>query len=146
VALGESEDVLERSLGEEFPRASRTRDDAVLAPMAAALLARTKGREPATELPLDVRATAFQRQVWEALRRIPAGATRSYAQVAASIGKPTAARAVGRACASNPVAIAIPCHRVVRGNGQLGGYRWGIERKRQLLAVESADRAADSSC
>jgi AraC family transcriptional regulator of adaptative response/methylated-DNA-[protein]-cysteine methyltransferase len=141
VALGESIDELERSLSDEFPGASRTRDDTVLAPMAAALRARTEGREPAMELPLDVRATAFQRQVWEALRRIPAGATRSYSEIAASIGRPGAARAVGGACASNPVAIAIPCHRVVRGNGELGGYRWGIERKRRLLAVESAERA-----
>jgi AraC family transcriptional regulator, regulatory protein of adaptative response / methylated-DNA-[protein]-cysteine methyltransferase len=137
VTLGESPDALERSLGQEFPSASRTRDDDVLAPMAAALLARTEGRAPAAELPLDIRATAFQRQVWETLKRIPVGTTRSYSQVAASIGRPGAARAVARACASNPVAIAIPCHRVVRGDGELGGYRWGIERKRRLLEIES---------
>jgi AraC family transcriptional regulator of adaptative response/methylated-DNA-[protein]-cysteine methyltransferase len=87
-------------------------------------------------LPLDVRATAFQRRVWEALRRVPYGSTRSYAQVARAIGHPTATRAVARACAMNPAALVIPCHRVVRADGGLGGYRWGIERKRALLERE----------
>jgi AraC family transcriptional regulator of adaptative response/methylated-DNA-[protein]-cysteine methyltransferase len=92
--------------------------------------------ERALDLPLDVRATAFQRRVWEALRRIPYGSTRSYAQVARAIGHPTATRAVARACATNPAALVIPCHRVVRADGGLGGYRWGIERKRALLERE----------
>src|SRR5437899_2505138 len=87
-------------------------------------------------LPLDIRATAFQRRVWEALQRIPRGETRSYSAIAKKIGMPKATRAVARACASNPVAVAIPCHRVVRQDGELGGYRWGIERKEQLLALE----------
>jgi len=89
-------------------------------------------------LPLDIRATAFQRRVWTALQRIPFGETRSYSEVAKAIGKPTAARAVARACATNPVAVAIPCHRVVRESGEMGGYRWGMERKEALLEMESA--------
>ena len=87
-------------------------------------------------LPLDLKATAFQRKVWQALQEIPRGQTRSYQQIARAIGQPTATRAVARACAGNPVAVAIPCHRVVRGNGQLAGYRWGLERKQRLLALE----------
>jgi AraC family transcriptional regulator, regulatory protein of adaptative response / methylated-DNA-[protein]-cysteine methyltransferase len=136
VALGDSASTLEQRLEAEFPAASRTRDDARLAPWVGALLARIDGR-PADELPLDIRATAFQRHVWQMLERIPRGTTRSYSEIAAAIGRPGAARAVARACASNPVAIAIPCHRVVRGDGELGGYRWGVERKRRLLQNES---------
>jgi AraC family transcriptional regulator of adaptative response/methylated-DNA-[protein]-cysteine methyltransferase len=97
-----------------------------------------EGKTGADELPLDVRATAFQWQVWRALQRIPEGATRSYQAVAEELGRPTAARAVARACASNRVAVLIPCHRVVRGDGALGGYRWGIARKAALLAREGA--------
>jgi O-6-methylguanine DNA methyltransferase len=88
------------------------------------------------DLPLDVQATAFQRRVWEALRRIPFGTTRTYGEIARGLGRPTAARAVARACATNPVSLVIPCHRVVRGDGGMGGYRWGIERKKALLAEE----------
>jgi AraC family transcriptional regulator of adaptative response/methylated-DNA-[protein]-cysteine methyltransferase len=88
-------------------------------------------------LPLDIRATAFQRQVWDALRAIPVGETRSYKEVAEAIGRPTAMRAVARACATNPVAVAIPCHRVIREDGDLGGYRWGMERKVELLEREA---------
>jgi AraC family transcriptional regulator of adaptative response/methylated-DNA-[protein]-cysteine methyltransferase len=87
-------------------------------------------------LPVDVQATAFQRRVWEELQRIPYGATRSYSEVARSIGQPTAMRAVARACATNPVCVLIPCHRVVRENGKLAGYRWGIGRKRELIEAE----------
>ena len=90
------------------------------------------------DLPLDIRGTAFQQRVWQALREIPAGRTASYAEVAARIGQPSAVRAVGRACATNPVAVIVPCHRVVRTNGELSGYRWGVERKRQLLKRERA--------
>ena len=93
--------------------------------------------EAPLDLPLDVRGTAFQRRVWEALRRIPPGATASYADVAAVIGAPKAVRAVAGACAANPVALAIPCHRVVRGDGALSGYRWGVARKRALLEREA---------
>jgi len=140
VILGESAAALEDALAREFPAASRVRDDERIAPMAAALVEQSRGRQPAAELPLDVRSTAFQRQVWDALRRIPLGSTRSYAQVAASIGRPGAARAVARACASNPVALAVPCHRVVRGDGALGGYRWGVDRKRSLLEAEAGTK------
>jgi AraC family transcriptional regulator of adaptative response/methylated-DNA-[protein]-cysteine methyltransferase len=89
------------------------------------------------ELPLDIRGSAFQKRVWSALSRIPAGKTVSYAELATSIGAPTAVRAVAAACAANPLAVAIPCHRVVRSDGALAGYRWGLERKRMLLARES---------
>ena len=95
-----------------------------------------EGRADARELPLDVRATAFQWQVWRALQRIPEGATRSYQAIARELGRPSAARAVARACASNRVAVLIPCHRVGRGDGALGGYRWGVARKAALLARE----------
>jgi AraC family transcriptional regulator of adaptative response/methylated-DNA-[protein]-cysteine methyltransferase len=94
------------------------------------------GRELNAALPLDIRATAFQRRVWTYLQSIPFGATRSYKQVAKAIGRPTASRAVARACATNPVAVAIPCHRVVREDGSSSGYRWGVERKKALLAIE----------
>ncbi len=92
----------------------------------------------AGDIPLDVRATAFQARVWQALRQIPRGETRTYAEVAQAIGQPTAVRAVARACASNPVAIAVPCHRVIGSNGALTGYRWGVERKKKLLGMERA--------
>jgi AraC family transcriptional regulator of adaptative response/methylated-DNA-[protein]-cysteine methyltransferase len=95
-----------------------------------------QGRETNPSLPLDIRATAFQRQVWEALQTIPRGETRSYGEVARTIGTPKASRAVARACATNPVAVAIPCHRVIREDGALGGYRWGNQRKQRLLAME----------
>ena len=89
------------------------------------------------DLPLDVRGTAFQQRVWQALRKIPAGSTATYAQIAQRIGAPDAVRAVGQACAANPIAVAIPCHRVVRHDGALSGYRWGVERKRALLEREA---------
>jgi AraC family transcriptional regulator of adaptative response/methylated-DNA-[protein]-cysteine methyltransferase len=95
-----------------------------------------KGGKGDVSLPLDIRATAFQRRVWTHLQLIPFGATESYGQVAKAIGQPRAMRAVARACATNPVAVAIPCHRVVRGNGAIGGYRWGTERKKALLEME----------
>jgi AraC family transcriptional regulator of adaptative response/methylated-DNA-[protein]-cysteine methyltransferase len=94
------------------------------------------GWQPHPNLPLDVRATAFQWRVWEALRSIPCGQTRSYTEVARAVRRPHAARAVARACATNPVAVVIPCHRVIQKNGNLGGYRWGVERKTALLKAE----------
>jgi AraC family transcriptional regulator of adaptative response/methylated-DNA-[protein]-cysteine methyltransferase len=97
-----------------------------------------RGRKLNASLPLDIRATAFQRRVWTYLQSIPFGATKSYSQVAKSIGRPSAVRAVARACATNPVAVAIPCHRVVRNDGSMGGYRWGIERKKALLQMEQS--------
>ena len=96
-----------------------------------------EGKRPSLNLPLDIQATAFQRLVWEYLQTIPRGETRSYVQVARGIGRPTASRAVANACASNRIAIAIPCHRVVRESGEPGGYRWGVERKRKILKAES---------
>jgi AraC family transcriptional regulator of adaptative response/methylated-DNA-[protein]-cysteine methyltransferase len=102
------------------------------------ILKHIAGRQPRLELPLDIRATAFQRQVWEALRSIPYGVTKSYGDIAKEIGQPKAVRAVARACATNPVALVIPCHRVIREDKSLGGYRWGIERKKKLLARESS--------
>jgi AraC family transcriptional regulator of adaptative response/methylated-DNA-[protein]-cysteine methyltransferase len=135
VSLGSNADELAAGLRAEFPAADIRRDQGTLAASVRAILAYLEG-ERALDLPLDVRATAFQRQVWEALRRIPYGSTRSYAQVARAIGHPTATRAVARACATNPAALVIPCHRVVRADGGLGGYRWGIERKRALLERE----------
>ncbi len=100
------------------------------------LLRQMRGQELSSMLPLDIQATAFQRRVWTYLQSLPPGATRSYSQVAKAIGQPTASRAVARACASNPVAVAIPCHRIVRNNGDMGGYRWGTERKKALLEME----------
>ncbi|MDH4065090.1 MAG: methylated-DNA--[protein]-cysteine S-methyltransferase, partial [Acidobacteriota bacterium] len=102
-----------------------------------AVVQHLRGELPRLDLPIDVRATAFQWKVWRALQAIPYGQTRAYAEVARSIGQPTAARAVARACATNPVCLVVPCHRVVQTDGGLGGYRWGVERKKRLLERES---------
>jgi len=128
-------------LKREFPFAGRKAGDRGLRSWVAALLQNMRGKKLDSSLPLDIRATAFQRRVWAYLQSIPFGSTRSYQQVARGIGRPTAARAVARACATNPVAVAIPCHRVVREDGDMGGYRWGIERKRALLEMEKEVRA-----
>jgi AraC family transcriptional regulator, regulatory protein of adaptative response / methylated-DNA-[protein]-cysteine methyltransferase len=138
VAFGDLESELEDDLRGRFALAEIRRDDAGLGEMLRQVVARLSEHPLAAELPLDVRATAFQRRVWTALQAIPRGETRSYAQVAAEIGQPTAVRAVARACASNPVAVVIPCHRVVGSDGKLTGYRWGVERKRRLLELERA--------
>ncbi len=135
VYLGDEDDALEAELGREFPAAARSRDDDGLSGWAEAVRSQLEG-EPHAELPLDVRATAFQWRVWQELRRIPRGQTRTYREVAEALGQPTAARAVARACATNPVSVVIPCHRVVRGDGGLGGYRWGLARKMKLLENE----------
>src|SRR5213592_4619784 len=134
VSLGSGADDLEAGLAAEFPAAQLRRDRGALAASVGALLRYLDGHAE----PLDVRATAFQRRVWEALRRIPYGTTRSYTDIARAIGKPSATRAVARACATNPAALVIPCHRVVRADGGLGGYRWGVARKRALLEQERA--------
>ena len=131
-----SDEELQQGLMREFPFASRKRDDAALAEWRVSLEQLLNGQQPYPSLPLDIRATAFQRRVWEHLQRIPRGETQSYSVVAKKLGMPKATRAVARACATNPVAIAIPCHRVVREDGDLGGYRWGIDRKEQLLEME----------
>ena len=136
IQFGDSDEQLQQGLMREFPFATRRRDDQAMAEWRVNLTRLMEGREANPSLPLDIRATAFQRRVWEALQRIPRGETRSYSAVAKQIGMPRATRAVARACATNPVAVAIPCHRVVRQDGDLGGYRWGIERKEQLLAME----------
>ena len=136
VRFGENAAELERELREEFRAAEIERDDAALQPYLQPLLSSLRGEKVTIDLPLDVRATAFQKKVWDALREIPAGETRSYSEVARAIGDPKAVRAVATACASNPVALAVPCHRVVRSDGQLAGYRWGIERKKKLLERE----------
>jgi AraC family transcriptional regulator of adaptative response/methylated-DNA-[protein]-cysteine methyltransferase len=128
-------------LAEEFPAAALSRAAAGLRLWLDTLLAYLDGQQARLDLPLDVRATAFQRRVWEALTAIPYGSTRSYGDLAAAIGQPTAARAVARACATNPAALVIPCHRVIRENGDLGGYRWGLARKRALLAQEARQAA-----
>lgn len=141
VSLGTRNEELEANLHAEFPAAEDIRrDDGALAPGVTAILDHLSGREPHIDLPLDIRATAFQRRVWEELRRIPLGETRSYGDVARALGRPQAQRAVAQACASNPVALVVPCHRVVRGDGAAGGYRWGAERKRRLLEREAEAR------
>jgi len=138
VALGEDDAGLEAELRAEFPAADRIeRDQARLKPSIQAVVEYLKGAVPHPDLPLDVQATAFQRRVWQELLAIPPGETRSYGEVAASLGIPGASRAVGRACATNPVALLIPCHRVTREDGSLSGYRWGAERKEKLLTAEA---------
>jgi AraC family transcriptional regulator of adaptative response/methylated-DNA-[protein]-cysteine methyltransferase len=136
VRLGDSDAELEATLSTEFPEAEIKQDAHALGDYVEAILRHLAGQQTSLELPLDVRATAFQRRVWEELRRIPFGSTRSYREVAASLGQPTAVRAVAGACAANPVALVTPCHRVVREDGSLSGYRWGTERKAKLLAQE----------
>ncbi len=138
VSLGDDEAVLVDALRAEFPAAELARATDSRDRLVDSVVAHVEGRAGDDELPLDVRATAFQWQVWRALQQIPEGATRSYQAVAVELGRPTAARAVARACASNRIAVLIPCHRVVRGDGALGGYRWGIARKAALLAREGS--------
>lgn len=141
LSLGSSDEALVEKLRNEFPEAeSITRDQHSIAQSVAVVMAFLEGKTPNAELPLDVRATAFQRRVWQELIAIPCGETRSYSEIAESLGVPKGQRAVGRACATNPVALVIPCHRALRENGQLGGYRWGLERKAALLEHE-AERA-----
>jgi AraC family transcriptional regulator of adaptative response/methylated-DNA-[protein]-cysteine methyltransferase len=136
IQFARSDSELIEGLKREFPFAVRKPDDGGLHAWVAALLSKMTGRELNAALPLDIRATAFQRRVWTYLQSIPFGATRSYGQVAKAIGQPSASRAVARACATNPVAVAIPCHRVVREDGSISGYRWGVERKKALLEME----------
>lgn len=134
VRIGSQADLV-REIQAEFPAASLVRDDAAMSDVMAALSQLAIGHS-APDLPVDVQGTAFQARVWSALRQIPAGETRSYTDVAQSLGSPSAVRAVARACATNRVALAIPCHRVVRSDGSLAGYRWGLEVKQRLLAAE----------
>jgi len=150
--LGESDAALRAALRQEYPRAelvfegpapsAGTKERANLRDWVAKILLHLRGREPHLDLPTDVQATAFQRRVWEELRRIPYGTTKTYSELARTIGQPSAIRAVARACATNPVSVVVPCHRVVRADGNLAGYRWGIDRKRALLQKELSESGA----
>lgn len=136
IQFGDDPAALVRELQDRFPKARLEGGDAGFERLVAQVVGLVETPAHGLDLPLDVRGTAFQERVWQALRTIPAGSTASYAEIAGRIGNPKAVRAVARACAANPVAVAIPCHRVVRTDGALSGYRWGVERKRALLARE----------
>ena len=146
VYLGDSDAALRAALRKEYPEAELQAEGrrgsahpfSALTKWLREIVAHLRGHEPHLDLPTDVRATAFQLRVWKELRKIPYGATRTYAEVARAIGRPKAVRAVARACATNPVSVVVPCHRVVREDGKLAGYRWGLDRKRALLAQEAA--------
>ena len=138
ILLGDDPDALARHLQDRFPRARLVGGDAGFEDLVAKVVGLVEAPAAGFDLPLDIRGTAFQQRVWQALRQIPAGATASYADIARRIGSPTSIRAVAQACAANPIAVAIPCHRVVRTDGALSGYRWGVERKRTLLDRERA--------
>src|ERR1700722_14526112 len=139
IQFGESDEELLEGLKREFPFAQRRPDEGNLKPWVVSLLQQMRGERGDSSLPLDIRATAFQRRVWTYLQSIPFGSTKPYSQAAKAIGEPTSTRAVARACATNPVAVAIPCHRVVREDGSMGGYRWGMERKKALLEMEQRE-------
>ena len=136
IQFADTDDELTEGLKREFPFAVRKREDASMRSWTNTVLRQVSGHKTNRSLPLDIQATAFQRRVWDHLQSLPFGTTQSYGEVAKAIGRPTAARAVARACASNRIAVAIPCHRVVREDGEMGGYRWGVERKKALLQME----------
>ena len=140
ISLGEDADALLRELQDRFPRAELIGGDAGFEQLVAQVVGLIEHPGIGVDLPLDVRGTAFQQRVWQALRQIPPGETASYTQIAQRIGSPKSVRAVAQACASNTLAVAIPCHRVVRSDGALSGYRWGVERKRALLSREASKR------
>jgi AraC family transcriptional regulator of adaptative response/methylated-DNA-[protein]-cysteine methyltransferase len=137
IFLGDDPEKLVQDLQDRFPRASLIGGDATFETLVAQVVGLVEAPQVGHDLPLDIRGTAFQERVWQALRDIPAGRTATYTEIAQRIGAPRAVRAVAQACGANPVAVAIPCHRVVRTDGNLSGYRWGVERKRQLLAREA---------
>ena len=141
ILLGDDPEALVRDLQDRFPRAELIGGDAGYEAAIARVVGFVEAPGLGLDLPLDVRGTAFQQRVWDALRDVPTGATVTYGEVARRIGAPDSTRAVAGACAANPIAVAIPCHRVVRNDGGLSGYRWGVERKRRLLDLEGADRA-----
>lgn len=143
VSLGDEPQPLIDDLAVEFSAAERLRDDDGVGYWSGKIVAYLEGWQPDINLPLDLRATAFQLKVWRELQAIPVGETRSYSEVAAAIGQPSASRAVAGACARNPIALLIPCHRIIRADKGLGGYRWGIERKRALLERERQYRESD---
>ena len=136
VYLADAEQQLLAELREEYPRAEIAPAKETYQRWVSEIVRQIEGKPAAEDLPLDVQGTAFQRRVWQELQRIPRGTTKTYTQVAQSLGQPTAVRAVARACATNPVSIIVPCHRVIRGDGTLAGYRWGLSRKQKLLAAE----------
>jgi AraC family transcriptional regulator of adaptative response/methylated-DNA-[protein]-cysteine methyltransferase len=138
ILLGDEPPALVRELGDRFPSVRLVRGDRGFARLVARVVRVIERPGRRLDLPLDLRGTAFQRRVWRALQEIPPGATATYTELARRIGAPTSVRAVGQACAANPIAVAIPCHRMVRADGGLAGYRWGVERKRALLAREAA--------
>jgi AraC family transcriptional regulator of adaptative response/methylated-DNA-[protein]-cysteine methyltransferase len=136
ILLGDDPDALVRDLQDRFPRATLLGGEAAFEQTVARVIAFVEAPARGLDLPLDVRGTAFQQRVWAALRQIPAGSTASYAEIASRIGAPNGSRAVAQACGANPLAVAIPCHRVVRTDGSLSGYRWGVQRKQDLLTRE----------
>ena len=138
ILMGDDPDALARELQDRFTKARLIGDDVGYATLVARVIGLIEAPGVGFDLPLDLRGTAFQQRVWQALRAIPLGETVSYSQLAAKIGAPGSARAVARACATNHIAVAIPCHRVVRQDGALSGYAWGVERKRALLLREGA--------
>jgi AraC family transcriptional regulator, regulatory protein of adaptative response / methylated-DNA-[protein]-cysteine methyltransferase len=147
IQFGDGDEELVEGLKREFPFAIRKHDDETMRTWTEAVLRQISGHKLNRSLPLDIQATAFQKRVWTHLQSLPFGTTQSYGEVAKAIGQPKGARAVARACASNRIAVAIPCHRVVREDGEMGGYRWGVERKRALLQMEqkgSARRATSA--
>jgi len=140
VSMGDSEEALLRELGAEFPKAEIHEEEGEVRDALRLVLERLEGGARLKTLPLDIQATAFERAVWDSLLKIPRGATASYTEVASSLGRPSAARAVAQACARNRIAVLVPCHRVIGGDGTLRGYRWGLKRKRALLSAEGALR------
>ena len=147
VRLGDDDETLLSDLRADFPAAEIVADAGVLTPRVKAVMARLEGRKPtaidAPDVPLDIVGTAFQWRVWKALTEIPVGETATYGEIARRIGEPGAARAVGRACATNPVALVVPCHRAVGSNGALTGYRWGVERKKRIRRPRGSAPPAD---
>ena len=137
VLMGDDPLQLVRDLQDQFPKANLIGDDGDYEDMVAKVIGLIETPSVGLDLPLDIRGTAFQQRVWKALQQIPVGSTASYADIAKSIGMPKAVRAVAQACGANSLAVAIPCHRVIRNDGALSGYRWGVERKRALLDREA---------
>ncbi|HXM82579.1 MAG TPA: methylated-DNA--[protein]-cysteine S-methyltransferase [Burkholderiales bacterium] len=136
VKLGDNDATLRRLIGEEFSEADLIEDPSALREIKESIASFLEGKTDLSRVPVDIRGTVFQRRVWQALGRIPRGETRTYREIARTIGSPAAVRAVGSACGANPVALVVPCHRAVRTDGGLGGYAWGIARKRRLLELE----------
>ena len=136
VQLGDRPEELAIALAQEFKRATIIQDDFQHQEWIAKILESIRGKEADLDLPLDIRGTAFQQQVWQALQNIPYGATRTYREIANELGRSKASRAIGNACGANAIALIIPCHRVMRSDGSLGGYRWGVERKQKLIEIE----------